>query len=159
MKEKFTLFHIALYSKGWYRHEFKQDIWADLRIIFELDDYNGEFMTNSDMVHVLLNHCQALDDRGFQDLVSFASGIDRDNSWKFGYYTKGCRMEFAHKDLPEWDYYEAIVRYCLSVIRFCDKKTLCGEGGNLPMPDYKNGLAKGKGISKKRIKEHFVKDI
>lgn len=159
MRDKFTLFHIALYSKGWYKIEHKGNtIWDDLKIMFELDDYNGEFMTPNNMVSVLLEHCQILKKRQFTDLGAFASGIDKQNSYKFGYYTKGCKWSESWgdgKELPEWDYLEAIVRFCLSTLADCRKEILCGEGGRLPMPDYTKGIKRNKGVSNKALEEHF----
>ena len=145
----FSLLHVVLYAKDWYAREQNQTIWDDLKVMFTLDDYQGEFMSKNDMINVLLNECQLLDISAF-NLVTFASGIDKRNSFRYGYYTKGCGFGDDDK-LPEWDYHEAIVRYCLSELRFTSKDKL----PKMPFPNYKDGLPKRKGITIKNLKDHF----
>ncbi len=160
MREKFTLFHIALYSKGWYKREhLGNTVWDDLKIMFTLDDYQGEFMNKKTMIGVLLNHCQRLDVRGFTDLSQFVNGIDKSNSWKYGYMTNGHMFQERGEELPEWDYDEAIIRYCLSVLQNTDKTTLVGEGNRLPKPNYNMGIKRNKGISNKALMEHFGGEV
>jgi len=154
--EKFTLFHTALYSKGWYKRENRKTIWEDLKVILTLDDYNGQYMSNGDIVSILLMHCQRLNTRAFSDLDIFANGISKDYCWKYGYYTKGANWVRDSDKLPEYDYLEAIARYCLSNISTSDIKTLCGEGGRLPMPNYEKGLPRKNGITDKKLLTHFV---
>jgi hypothetical protein len=159
--KKFKLLHITLYAKKWYkRYDGDNTIWDDLRVIFDLDDYNGEFMSKNDMVMIMLNHCQLLDVRAFTDLNSFASGICRESSWRCGYRYDG--MPFQRDDeqnLPEWDYHEAIIHYCLSNLSITETVKLVGEGGCLPMPNYDKGLKRRKGISNKNLKELFGNQI
>ena len=148
--KNFSLLHIVLYAKDWYAKEQNQTIWDDLKVIFTLDDYMGEHMTKNDMINVLLNECQLLDISAF-NLTTFATGIDQRNSYRFGYYTKGCPMVDDDSKLPEWDYHEAIVRYCLSALRFTGKDKL----PKMPFPNYKDGLPKRKGITIQDLKKHF----
>jgi len=157
MDKKFTLYQLALYAKGWYKRENKRTIWQDLQVIMSLDGYSGEWMHHQDIVSVMLDQCQRLEVRGFKDLALFANGISPTQCWKYGYYTTEANwMVKTHKDLPEYDYYEAIVRYCISTLVSTDIKTLVGEGKRLPNPDYKNGLPRKNGITDRKIKEMFA---
>jgi hypothetical protein len=154
-KETFKLFHVALYAKHWYKRENKKTIWEDLQVILDLDGYYGEGMNKGDIVGNILNHCQRLDIRAFKDLSAFANGISKDYCWRHGYYTQDHTWAIRNKEvLPEYDYYEAIVRYCLSNIQCADIKELCGVD-RLPMPDYKKGLPRKNGITDKKLKEFF----
>lgn len=156
MDRKFTLYHLCLYAKGWYKRENKKTIWEDLQVIMSLDDYSGEFMDKYDIVSVMLDHCQRLDVRGFKDLGLFANGIAPSQCWKYGYYTKdNASWVKDSKDLPDYDYYEAIVRYCLSTLVGTEIKAIVGEG-KLPKPDYTKGLPRKNGISDKKLKELFA---
>lgn len=153
--DKFKLYHVTLYSKGWYKRENNKTIWEDLRVILSLDGYCGEHMEKGDIVGNILNHCQRLDIRAFKELSTFADGISKSYCWKYGYYTSD--HNWAKKKgetLPEYDYYEAIVRYCLSNLM----STKTSELGidKLPMPDYKNGLPRKNGVTEKKLKEMFV---
>jgi len=59
--EKFSLLHITLYAKNWYkRYHNGNTIWDDLAVMFELDDYGGKYMTKNNMVNVMLIQCQRL---------------------------------------------------------------------------------------------------
>jgi|ERR1035437_2417260 hypothetical protein len=156
--EKFTLFQTALYAKNWYkRYQNKNTIWDDLKVILTLDGYSGEYMNKGDIVNVILNQCQRLDVMAFKDLSMFANGISKDYCWRHGYYTNDHHWAKKNKEeqLPEYDYYEAIVRYCLSNLVSTDLKTLC-ETDKLPPPDYKKGLKRSDGISNKKLKEMFA---
>ena len=157
MDRKFTLYHLCLYAKGWYKRENKKTIWEDLQVIMSLDDYSGEYMDKYDIVSVTLDHCQRLNVRGFNELGLFANGIAPSQCWKFGYYTKENAMWVRENEkLPTYDYYEAIIRYCLSNLMSTDIKTLVGEGGKLPRPDYTKGLPRKNGINEKKLKEMFA---
>ena len=153
--EKFKIFHVALYAKGWYKRENKKTLWEDLRVILTLDGYYGECMSENDIVYNLLNHCQRLEIRGFKELTTFVEGIHPSNCWKYGYYTNNYLFIRKGDVLPEYNYNEAVVRYCLSTLVSTDLKTLCGLD-KLPMPDYKNGLPRKNGITDKKLKEMFV---
>jgi len=156
--EKFTLYQTALYAKGWYkRYQIKRTLWDDLKIIMTMEGYSGEYMSKGDIVSVMLNQCQRLNMRAFKDLSMFADGISKTYCWRYGYYTNGCPWMFNpnKEELPEYDYYEAIVRYCLSNLVSADTKELIGDGNKLPKPDYTKGLKKSDGISNKKLKEMF----
>lgn len=154
--EKFTLFQTALYAKGWYkRYQNNRTIWDDLKIILTMDGYSGEYMSNTDIVSVMLNQCQRLNMRAFKDLSVFANGISKSYCWKHGYFTNGWIFQKKGEELPEYDYYEAIIRYCLSNLVSADSKELCGEGNKMPAPDYTKGLKRSDGISNKKLKEMF----
>jgi hypothetical protein len=158
--EKFSLFHVALYAKHWYKQEHGGNtIWDDLKVMFTLDDYQGEFMNKNDMVNVLLNHCQCLKVRAFTDLTQFVSGIAEENSFKFGYLTDGYWLQSKGEVLPKWDYKEAIVRYCLSNLSITDSKTIVGEGGKFPKPNYNMGIKRNKGVSDKALKDYFGGEV
>ena len=160
---KLGLQHIALYAKDWYVKEQDQDIWSDLKIIFDLDGYNGEFMTKTDIVSVLLSHCQKMENVRAFELFTFANGISQSLSFKFGYYTKGCNMseDYAkarNLTLPEWDYQEAIVRYCISTIKFFKGELVAGEGIKLPRPNYDN-LPRPESVSDEDLDFHFGETV
>jgi len=159
MSDKFNLPNLALYSKGWYQKENKQTIWEDLKIILTIDGFMGEHMDKSDIVHIILNNCQRINSSAFS-LINYTNGITPDNCWKTGYYTKGCAWLSLKEDkegkaelLPEYDFYEAVIRYCLSNIRFTPNDEL-GDV-KLPKPDYTHGLKRSKGVSKKKLKDFF----
>lgn len=157
METKFKLYHLSLYAKGWYKRENKKTLWEDLAVIMSLDGYSGEYMRISDIVSITLDQCQRLNIRGFKDLGLFANGISPSQCWKFGYYTKeNATWVRNNEELPTYDYYEAILRYCLSTLVCADIKSLVGEGNKLPRPDYKNGLPRKNGVTEKKLKEMFV---
>ena len=83
LMEKFTLYHVALYAKGWYKRENKKTIWDDLRVILTLDGYYGEVMDKSDIVGNILNHCSRLNLSAFKNLGQFADGISPTFCWKY----------------------------------------------------------------------------
>ncbi len=158
---KFGLLHITLYAKNWYkRYDGGNTIWDDLKVMFELDNYNGEWMTKNDMVNVMLNHCQMLDVRAFTDLTAFASGVDKGNSYQYGYRYEGMPFQREdEKDLPEWDYQEAIIYYCLSNLSITETYKILVEGEMFPMPDYEKGLKRRSGISDKALKDMFSRNV
>jgi hypothetical protein len=55
--ENFTLQHVVLYSKHWYK---RTDIWNDLRKCLTADGYCGEVFTNNDCVSIILNQLERL---------------------------------------------------------------------------------------------------
>lgn len=157
--EKFKLFHLALYSKGWYKkfnphqHSTRKTIFDDLSITMTADGYMGSYMSKSDIVRVMLKHCQLLDENRFKDMSLLVEGIAPHNCWEYGYYTKDNYSWVNKKQnerLPEYDYYTAVVYYCLSVLRFCGK-----EHFELPKPDYKNCLPRKNGIKENMILTMF----
>lgn len=115
---EFKLDHTALYAKGWYEKNVDgRTLWQDLQITLGADGYNGEGMEVRDIVTVILEACQEFKTRPFQ-LIPVLSNIAKGNCWKFGYRTKGnMPVWLSDKEemgLPEYDYWEAVVRYCLS---------------------------------------------
>ena len=158
-KRPFSLLHFALYSKHWYKrfdHKGRsknKTIWDDLRKTMTADDYQGDLMTKSDIFTVVLHQCQRINQRCFTDLVEVINGISVGYSWKSGYYTKECTWVRDCENLPDYDYYTAVIYYCLSSISCLS----CEEMGieKLPKPDYKNVLPRKKGIKDKRINEFF----
>ncbi len=155
--EKFKLFHVALYAKGWYEREKNQSVWDDLKVILSLDDYSGEVMSKHDITTVILSHCQHLKKlRQFTDLTCFVDGINPNNSWKYGYSTKG-NTPFNTGDeskLPDYDFNEAILRYCLSSIKNTETVKLF-EDGRLPKPDYEKGLPRAKNVTNEMLAKSF----
>ena len=153
--DKFTLYHVTLYAKGWYKRENKKTIWEDLQVMLSLDNYSGELMDKGDIVALILNHCSRLDTRPFKELTEFANGISPSYCWKYGYFTKGNAIwRRDNEKLPDYDYYEAIVRYCLSNLSCTEIKNI--TNGKLPMPDYIKGLPRKNGITNKKLKEVFA---
>jgi hypothetical protein len=155
--EKFALSHTMLYAKGWYKtYDSKsknKTIWDDLRVIMSLDDYSGDIMSKTDITYVILHQCQKLDVRAFKDLAAFATGISKDMCWKHGYVTTDHKWLIKDGEVvPEYDYFEAIVHYCLSSLRYLDKAT----HGKLPMPDYIKGLPRKNGLSNQTLKQFFA---
>lgn len=152
--KKFSLLHLALYSKNWYKKCNKQSIWDDLKVILTLDGYGGEYFTNGDITRVILTQCQHIEMNAFKSMYDFAIGVSKDDCWKYGYYTKGNTYNNKKdSELPEYDYNEAIVRYCISNLMMTE---LSEFAKHLPMPDYKKGLRRPDGVSKKKLKEMFA---
>jgi hypothetical protein len=154
MVNKFPLKHLLLYSKGWYKkfnpNGKNKTIWDDMKAVFTADGYDGEHMTKVHIISVLLNRCQKLKDvRGFE-LLQFADGISDQNCWQVGYYVKGNKWQPSDE---EYDYYTAILYYCLSVLRFIEPSNY----DQLPMPDYKNCLPRKNGITDKDLNKFFGK--
>lgn len=151
MEKKFKLLHTILYAKDWYKRS--NNIWDDLKIILTLDGYNGELMTKTDIVSIILINCQLLDVKCFTDLLEFASGIDKNSAYKNGYEYQGMSFQKQGTSYPEYDMYEAIIYYCISNLRFIETDLY----GKLPHPDYVKGLKRRKGISNKILNEFFKK--
>lgn len=156
MVNKFPLKHLLLYSKGWYKtfnpNGKNKTIWDDMKAVFTADDYDGDQMKKTDMISVLFNHCQQLKDvRGFE-LLQFANGISEHNCWQVGYYVKGNKWRESDE---EYDYYTAILYYCLSVLQFIEPLTYAP----LPMPDYENCLPRKNGITDEDLKRFFPFEI
>lgn len=157
---KFKLLHFALYSKGWYKKfhpkSKRKTIWDDLKCTMTADDYSGEYMTKSDIVFVILDHCNRIDKPTFKDLIQIISGIAKENCWKFGYYTiENCnwakdRLEYL--TFPEYDYWEAVVRYCMSNIANLSREELGID--SFPSPDP-NVLPISNNIKQKKLTEFF----
>ena len=156
MEQYFQLYHLALYAKGWYK-KFNpkgknKTIWDDLRKIMTADGYWGETMTISDIVNVSLNHFKRLPQCYYTDLNQILFGIAPSEIWKSGYYTKNNIWMWSKKEqenLPEYDYYTAIMYYILSSLGMTEIKNFNKE---LPKPDYKNCLPRPNGIKDNKLK-------
>ena len=151
--EKFTLLQTTLYAKGWYKeYNNKRTIWDDVKITLTADGYNGNYMTNDDVLRIILHQCQRLDLICFKDLCQIISGISKEFCWKCGYFTKD-NFRFASKkeneSFPEYNYYESVLRYCLSGLAMTDATDLGID--KFPEPDYKNCLPRKNGIGKKDL--------
>ena len=145
----FTLQHLVLYSKHWYKHG--KDFWSDIKKCLTADGYSGEYFTNNDCVRVILHQFEKLEYKEYRNsLSSFVDGIDELNCWKYGYYTKSHTWFKSDEELPEYDQKEAIVRYCLS--NFC---ILTNTEWKVIPPDFKKCLPRSNGIKDKNIKEIF----
>lgn len=140
MNNKFKLLHLALYAKGWYKRfnpkSKRKTIWDDIRQTMIGDDYSGEFMTKHDMVSVILNQCQKIQTPSLQNLSILLTEISEENIWKYGYR------------FDKYDYWEAILYYCLSNIRMMSND----DYEPLPSPDPKV-LPLAHGISLKKINQ------
>ena len=149
---KFSLYHTALYAKHWYK---RGNIWEDLRKTLTMDNYSGEVMSKDDIVRVILNQCERIPEtRAFHSLYEFAMGISPMECWKYGYYTKEHTWTRYCKSSPDYDYHEAIVRYCLSNISIRSYEELgCDK---FPAPDFKKCLRKAsRSITVKKINAVF----
>lgn len=147
--EKFELSHVMLYAKGWYEHS--DDIFKDLKQCLCLDDYSGDLMSNTDVMNLILNHCQKLNLPAFE-LSQFVYGIRPESTYRCAYY---------HNQSPDWctkpewrignyDMTTAVLYYCMSHIRFLES-----DNWIKAKPIYSNGLTKPKHITKKKINDHF----
>ncbi len=152
---KFKLNHVALYAKNWYKQSSKSTIFDDLKKCLTCDNYNGEFMTNNDVIYIILNHCQKIKTHNFSNLVEILNGVSKENCWRYGYYTKDNYPYYTNKDgiLPEYDYHTAILMYCMSCLRTTTKEDLGIE--TLLSPDYKNCLPRRNGITDEKLKSQF----
>lgn len=163
--EKFSLQHVVLYSKGWYKtYNIKgkrKTIWNDLQILLEADGYKGTFEGDKDkqiqnrITHLLLSQFDRIPKMGYVGtLVDFYEGIKPCNVWRYGYITKN--NAFSKNDnvdnLPDYDYNEAVVRYCLSF--FCNLEK---EQWNVIAPD-KTVLPLNNNIKQVSIKKMFKND-
>ena len=156
MEEKFGLGHVALYAKHWYKRFDKQGrskrktIFDDLKCCLTSDGYCGDWMSDNDVITILLNHCKRLNKRAFNDLNEFFWGIQDINVWKNGYFTK-TNDTFNNKrgENTDYDNRTAVVYYCLSNISCLSIDEL---GMKLPTPDFKNCLPRRNGITDKSLK-------
>lgn len=158
--EKFNLKHTVLYAKGWYRRS--KNIFDDLSKCLEADGYLGTFEGDSPeqiknrVAYLIVGQFERIPNKGYANsLQSFYEGIKPHNVWKYGYYTKGFKFMRSPEEIdksPEYDYDEAVVRYCLS--HFCGLEKC---EWNVIKPDFKNVLKKNEGVKDKKVKEIFGK--
>jgi hypothetical protein len=112
MTKKFNLPQVALYAKNWYKRS--DNIWDDMKKLLTADGYYGDSMVKEDIITVVSNHCFALDDHSFQ-ISTFINSMIPSYTWKFGYYHKDVHSLFnLNNETNEYDYFEAVLRYCLS---------------------------------------------
>lgn len=150
--EPFRLFHLVLYSKSWYKRfhpkSSRKTIWDDMKRLMSADGYPGEHMNKNDIINVLLHNCQLLNVRQFTDITQIINGIHPKNVWKIGYVTKDHCMKPNHE---EYDYYTAVIYYCISVLHLIERNTLSQP---LPRPDSKV-LPLKNGITQKQLDKFF----
>lgn len=159
--EKFKLQHTVLYSKGWYKKYNskgkRKNIWDDLRLTLEMDGYIGTFIGDSPeqlknrIAYLLVNQLERLPITGqVRTLTNFFESIKEYNCWKYGYYTKNnSHLRKDLNDKPEYDYNEAVARYCLSIFCNLDRKEW-----NVCKPDYSK-MSRNRNITDKKISEIF----
>jgi hypothetical protein len=152
--ENFSLNHLVLYSKGWYkRYDVRgkrKNIWDDMQVILELDGYAmyEEIPNKYRIVELVLEHCQRID-KNWTKLRNFYNGVCDREVWKYGYYTNTNNFWGRKEELPTYDYQEAVLRYCISNLSNLDTqewKPCKPNYSKLPRPNH---------ISDKTILEHF----
>lgn len=158
MKDKFSLRHTVLYAKGWYKRS--NNFWKDIMKCLEADGYLGTFEgdTLNQIKHraayLIVGQFERLPNKGHANsLQSFYENIKPHNIWKYGYYTKDFTFMRSKEEIeksPDYDYDEAVVRYCLSHFLGLNK-----DEWNVCKPDYKNVLPRKNGIKDKKVKEIF----
>jgi hypothetical protein len=161
--EKFTLQHIVLYSKGWYKKynpksTKRKTIWDDLEILIQADGYLGCLESDSleqkknRIAYLLVSQMSRIPLTGnARTITDFFEAIKPHNCWKYGYYTNQNGWINPKKDevFPEWDINEAAVRYCLSEFSRLEKSQW------IEIKPDKNVLPLSNSVSNKKIKEIF----
>ena len=111
-------------------------MWKDLGIIIGADGYN-ENLNKNDVYHIIVNRFSEMKIRE-SELLQVVDGINPESGWEYGYPTKGnfyyC-SEADKSELPEWDFQEAVVRYCMSRVSFLNMDKV-----KKVMPDFKKVL-------------------
>ena len=121
---KTPLNHFILYCKGWY--EITDNRFEDLKKILQLDGFTP--FTESDVLSIILNRYE----KDFKDnlrLGDFITNLHPKNTWKVGYDTKG-NHDWIKDDenLPEYDYYTAVLYKIMSDYRFKELTTKLSPG-------------------------------
>jgi hypothetical protein len=166
--EKFSLKHIVLYSKGWYKSfspkGSRKTIWDDLEILIEADGYLGclegdslELKKNR-ITYLILSQFDRIPKKGHRGtLTDFYESIKPHNCFKFGYYTEDYFFAEGLKQkgitLEKYDYNEAVVRYCLSYF-----SNLSKDEWQSIKPDF-SILPKNNGVKDKSVKKIFSETI
>lgn len=135
--EKFNLPHTALYAKNWYK---RTELWDDLRKILTADGFYGESMTKEDIMTVISNHCFRINNYQFET-PNFINSMIPQYTWKFGYSHDKTMM---YPEENEYNYMEAVVRYCLSGLSFTERTELPKmkpDYNILPKNVIENGLS------------------
>lgn len=149
--KKFRLFHFVLYAKHFYH---TSDLFNDVRKCLLLDGYQG-LSRNEEVVRIVLDNCQLLtNQRAFVDFYQFANGITDRECWRNGYNTKTNNLS-GRTDIeyPDYDYYSAILYYCMSNIVPLSPAELGFD--EMPIPDYANCLPRPITTTNERLKQFF----
>ncbi|MDA3780343.1 MAG: hypothetical protein PF487_09040 [Bacteroidales bacterium] len=114
---KFSLTHVALYSKHWYNHS--NNIIEDLSKCINADGFyispvSGEIFN---IIFNKLINAEVLDMK--TNLISLINDASPKNSWKNAYYTKDSICNPNPK--IEYDYYTALIYSCIYYIQNLEK--------------------------------------
>lgn len=146
--KKINLTHVVLYSKGFYHYS--DSIWEDMKKCLSLDNYNGEYMSNNDILYVIIENLDILRFKSKVSTINLLSGIHPSNTDKFGYITNSSLFKKEGVVYPDYNYEEAILKYCLSVFRYLKK-----DEWDLGRPDFDNCLPKCNRISMEDVENMF----
>lgn len=162
--EKFSLQHTVLYSKNWYKsYNIKgkrKTIWDDLEIVLKADKHDYLFSSDNDVqkqnriTYLLVVQLDRIPKLGYiGTLAEFYESIKDCNCWRYGYITKTNSLD-TNKNikLPDYDYNEAVARYCLSFFSNLEK-----EQWNVIAPN-KSILPLRNNIKQSKIKLLFNND-
>jgi hypothetical protein len=140
MSKPFKLNHVALYAKHWYKRG--DNIWEDLKKCISADGYSGEIFSKKDVMNLIVIVFEELPRRYYHSLAEIIDGISAEGCWRRSYYYK--------EENREYDYKEAVVRYCLSC--FCE-----ADSQNMPLtkPDFINCLPPRDSSIPARVEEIF----
>jgi hypothetical protein len=135
--KKISISHICLYAKGWY--QWSDNIIADVYKLYCIDYGNtiDKEVNKQRLARVLVNELSKLP-TPLVKLTHFLFEIEESKCASFGYYTK----KYFGEQYPEYDYYEAIIRYCLSILRFVEVEYIDIKKPDamiLPIPHDKRG--------------------
>lgn len=122
---------VFLYAKNWYQKS--ENIFVDLGVIFKqiyiLSYWDDQELKRDVTRHMLtiIEEMNLLNYRG-HSLTKFISDIQPSETWQYGYTHN--KSPFINKPelYPEYDYNEAVVRKCMSIIKYVEKD-ICGDLG------------------------------
>ena len=139
--QPFKLINVAKYSKSHYSRT--DSIWYDLALCLHADGYGPFFGYSHDSKRTPQEECFS-ERKGITSLIAsrirnntniftndnrvseLISNISPDDCFRCGYYTKGHRfVSSKDEDLPDYDYWEAVVRAHLSEL----SNTTCDQLG------------------------------
>lgn len=150
----FTLSHTVLYAKGWYKkyhpkRPVRKTIWDDLQVVLNADGYSTEHLTQSgkkiEINSILLTELGKIPKYGTIGTLShFYVAVKENNCWQYSYFTKNNVYwnNLEKKDLPDYDYEEAVARYCLSFFRFLSKEQWDKKALKSPVLPIENCIKK-----------------
>lgn len=148
-----NLKHTALYAKHWYK---RTDIVEDVKKCLEADNYTP--FTTFDVINILISNVSPILIKN-HDITYYTreliNSIDSKECWKCGYYTKDHSWIYTEKEkenLPDYNYYIAIIYYFLSALSCMDIKELGGFDGIIP---NKSVLPLSEDVTKAKIKSVF----